>query len=176
LQFIAPDPVHVVVTSATPALHDTAGRMVAPKKRRTYAKFIRGAAPAWAVEIGRQAYEFRNMPPDIQVEQWLCHYDSIQDQAKMGWTDEEREAIEAKVIAQGYLRIEEPKLEAPYPGYDRFKGSAKDLARKLAEDGYDLAHAARYEVENQNRIDVLEELGDLMGHAEPVEEEAEVLA
>lgn len=153
LFFIAAGPVRVVVRSETPALHSTAGQMIAPKQRRLYAQFIRSEAPAWAYEIGRARYgDELNGRPDVPIERWLGFYDTLDDQRRNGWTDEETVAIEERLLQSGSCtQVSPPKIEAPYPGYDSFKGGGKELAAKLVEDGYDLDKAIAYESDNKNR-------------------------
>jgi hypothetical protein len=63
LQFIAEDPVHVVVRNESPALIDAkTGRTVRLAQRRLFAKFQRGTAPEWAQKIALETFEFRRCP------------------------------------------------------------------------------------------------------------------
>lgn len=116
MQFLAPDPLHVVIRNEDPALFDSRGRMVKPKGRRLYAKFRRGL-PGEAVSAAVAAFDTGRLPEDMTPGRWFCLYDSNLDQQQMGWTDSEREAIEAKLIELGHLRFEAQKSDVPYDNY-----------------------------------------------------------
>lgn len=180
MQFIAEDPIHVVIRNETPALYDTAGRMVAPVKRRVFAKFVRGVAPGWALAVAQGSFEFRKMPMDVTFQQWVAYYDSVEDQGNMGWTDEEREAIEEKLYSHhACVVVERPKVPAPWPKYDEIVASKEGLSNKdvidrilarISEDGYDPKVILDYELENRRRKSVIDALEELMPGAAPVEE------
>ena len=171
VQFIAENVPQVFVRSENPAVYDTKGRMVQPKSRRVSAEFKRGTAPGYAREIGLKAFSFNGLPDSgISPEQWISFYDSVQGQQQYGWTDEEREAIEEKLLAQGYLRVEPTRRKAPWPAYDKLvaqgartieKVVAK-IAEKVVEDGYDADEVIAYEAENLNRAAVIEALSELL--------------
>jgi hypothetical protein len=183
LQFIAEDPVHVVVRNESPAIVDArSGGVITQKQRRVFAKFSRGTAPRWAAELGVATFEFRRRPEGVTPEQWLAFYDSIEDQGGRGWTDEEREAIEAKLQStDGVLLVEKPKLAAPWPSYPKLLASKapgptrKQIADKITATVEELELDPRdvigYELENKNRPEVLSALEALIpGHdAAPAE-------
>lgn len=176
-QYVAETPLHVVVRSEIAALYDVGGRMVAPKQRRVFAKFKRGQAPLWAQELAQTfGWAFRGMPAEgVTVGQWVSFYDSFEAQEENGWTDEEREAIEAVLAKNGNVRqVEPPKVPAPWPTYDDFNGTAADLATRVAELGLDPHAVIAYEQQGQNRTKVLTELAKLLNSvpADQVEEVA----
>lgn len=176
MQFIAENEPQVFVRSENPAVYDTKGRLVQPKSRRVSAEFKRGTAPAFAREKGLKAFEFKGLPDSgISPGQWLSYYDSVHAQTQFGWTDEEREAIEAKLLEQGYMRVEPDCRNAPWPAYDKLVAQgartvekvAAKIAEKVAEDGYDPAEVIAYERENLNRPEVLAALTEEPAEAEP---------
>lgn len=186
MQFIDEDAVHVVVRSETPALYDPATRqMVAAKRRRVYAKFTRGTAPSYAIELAKQMFGFNKKPAEIAVERWCAFYDSKQAQYEFGWTDEEREAIEERLIRQGYVQAEKPKLPAPYRNYDAHRKTVgkrtiehviADITATFEAAGFDIDAAAAYEAENGNSPEVLAALAALKPAAEPEAEEQVIAA
>lgn len=115
-QWIAEDPVHVVVRTEGPAVYDTKGRMVQQKQRRVFAKFQRGGIPPFALDIATKTFEFRKKPPEVPLENWAGFYDLETDTMRNGWTEEEQAAI-AERLDSAYIRIEKPKQEAPYANY-----------------------------------------------------------
>jgi hypothetical protein len=183
-QYIAETPLHVNIRSEVPALYDSSGRMVAQKKRRVFADFRRGEAPAYAYEVGRQTFEFRGMPGGVTMEQWMAYYDSEEDQIRNGWTDEERGAIEEKLATRpGVVVIEAPRIPAPWPGYNKLvahgRRTNQHVAEKVAEmtkdGGYDVKSVIAYEMQEFGRNEVIAALNELLAPAEEPAE-AEVLA
>lgn len=62
-----------------------------------------------------------------------------------------------------YLAISRPKLEAPWPSYDEFRGvkgtpTPERIAERVKEDGYDVFQVIMYEQENGNRQEVIDAL------------------
>lgn len=171
MQFIAENEPHVFVRSENPAVYDTKGRLVQPKSRRLAAQFRRGTAPAFAREKGLKAFEFKGLPDSgISPGQWLSYFDSVHAQRQFGWTDEEREAVEAKLLEQGYMRVEPDRLQAPWPAYDKLVAQGARTVEKVAakitetviENGYDPEEVAAFERENLNRPEVLDALASLI--------------
>lgn len=172
--FIAEDPVHVVVRNELPALVDAGGRgIVRPAQRRLYAKFTRGVAPDFAREIGLATFGFKKMPEGVEAIQWLAFYDTLEAQDTFGWTDEERQAIEAKLeTIDGVIKVERPRLTAPWPAYDTIVAKRGEfssaqvvakIAGKVEEDGYDAGDVIAYELENRKRKSVINALEELAG-------------
>lgn len=174
MQFIAEDPVNVVVRVAQPPIIDPNTRGVIQRgTRRLFAKFQRGTAPAWATKIGLALYEFRRQPQGVSPEQWLSFYDSIEEQQRNGWTDEERAEIEQKLlITDGVKLVEKPRVAAPWPSYDKLVAgsrpapSRKEIVEKILaiidEQGYDPQAVLAYESENKGRSEVMDAVSALL--------------
>lgn len=186
-QWISEDPIHVVVRNEEPALHDTQGRLVKPAQRRVYAKFNRGTAPGWASEIGVKSFEFRRMPErGIAKEQWLAYYDVREDAQRMGWTEEEQEAIISRLeeVVHAVLPVEPPRLSAPWPAYDKLVPQGKrtidmvaaKIVEKVEEDGYNPVDVLEYEKQNLNRVEVVVALEALIAPVAEGETEVSVAA
>jgi hypothetical protein len=104
------------------------------------------------------------VPPDYRI----GLFDSRIAQEQNGWSDDERQLVEEKLLRVAQetpdtlLLVPEHTLQPPWPNYDLFEGSPLELAEKIAEDGYRLAEVVAYERENQNREDVIEALEELL--------------
>lgn len=179
--FICDQPRHVAVRSEGRPLYDTRGNLVQPKTRKVWAKFKRGEAPTYARIIGMEAFPMLDRPVEIEAGDWLCAYDSVAAQKDQGWTDEERETIEQKLLEQGYMPVEKPRLSPPYPRYDQHRKTAgkrtiehvvKDIVATFETAGFDVNHAVAYEQENLNDARVVAALNDLNA-AEVPEKEAD---
>lgn len=162
-------------------LYDDKGRMVRPKQRRVFAKFRRGMAPGWAVAIGVGTFPMKDRPPEVDPAAWLCAYDSDADE----WNDEEKAAVEAKLEERGYLRVEKPRLKAPYPMYDKHRKTAqgrtiatvvKDIEAAYESAGFNLDAAIAYEQENGADEKVLAALEGLRETPTEVESLDDVIA
>lgn len=188
MQFIAEDPIRVVVRSEIKALHDTAGRQVAPKQRRIFAQFKRGIAEAWAVRKAEETFEFRKRAMfegggTIPIAQWAAYYDSVEAQQENSWTTEERELIENTLLAHNNCVLLVPeKLAAPYPNYDKHRKvvgkrtlehAIADITATYESAGFDVGHAVAYEKQEGDNAEVLAAL-EALGN--PVETTEEVIA
>lgn len=177
-EFIAEDPVHVVVASEQKPIFDGRGRMVQPKVRRLWAKFQRGIAPEYAQKVALDTFGFRKIHEGVERERWFGYYNSRDAQLQNGWTDEEHDLIVAKLRDQDYLEVKPVKLPAPWPAYDKLvtqgqrkiEHVAEKIVASVLEGGYDAAEVAAYERQNANRPEVLDALGALTA---PVEEPQE---
>ena len=100
----------------------------------------------------------------VEPDARISAFDSRKAQAENGWTDEERQMVEAVLIdnarklPEDLIVIEEVRAQAPWPTYDSFKGSPTALCKKIEEDGYDFLSVLNYERENQNRPEVISKL------------------
>lgn len=111
-------------------------------------------------------------------------WDSIVAQDDYGWSDEDREYVEQRILQIGdpnVLLITEARVEAPYAKYDdhRRKQGKRTLEHVLADigstfelAGFDVGQAVAYEKQNGNDPKVLEFLGGL---GSPVAEDSEEL-
>lgn len=186
MQFIAEDPVHVVVRSAVPRMYDPRdpSRLIREGQPRLFAKFQRGTAPAYAQRKGLEIYSFRKIHNtgigggEMPREQWVCFFDSVQAQDEHGWTDEQREAVEEKLITLGYVQVEPERLAAPWPAYDKLVAHgrrtiemvAEKIAEKVTEDGYSPHAVIAYERENLNRPQVIAALEALISGGDTEDE------
>jgi hypothetical protein len=124
-------------------------------------------APQWAREIALRTLTFSHAPdfkytqnPDEARGALVCWYDSLEDQQERGWTDEEREDIEARLhehpeVVEVHPPGAEP-LSPPWPAFDR--QDAEHIAQKVEEDGYDAGEVLAYERANLARPEVVEAL------------------
>lgn len=114
--------------------------------------------------------EVTPVPPDYRI----GLFDSVLAQAENGWSDEERQLVEAKLIKLAdatptdLLAIVVPTLAPPWPRYDAFDGTTLDLMNKIVEDGYTLEAVLAYERENQNRDEVVEALEQMIDDGDVV--------
>lgn len=168
-EFIAEDPVHVVVSSEQPAIYDTKGRMVQPKTRKLFAKFQRGIAPQYAIDVALATFGFRKIHqvsiggPEFPREKWFGYYSSRDAQQQNGWTDEEHDLIVARLRELGYIEVEPVKATPPWPAYDKLTAQGRRTVEMVAEKivatvqdlELDAATVAAYERQNLNRPEVL---------------------
>src|SRR5262245_51711335 len=105
-------------------------------------------------------------------------FDSEAAQAENGWTDEERESVEAAILKiaqrEPYLvaPIEDhvPAVEKPWPSYD--EQTAKEIVAVATSAGL-IPEAIRYENENKQRSTLIAELEQLAAR-QPEPEVAEI--
>lgn len=144
------------------ALHDTAGRMVAPKQRRLVAQFVRGGAPQWVIEKAQERFEFRGRGDGEPVEMLIGVFDSELATAQHRWTEDERDTVirHLRDTQNPYWFIaEEPRVEAPWPSYDKLVAQGQRTADKVAARNLELAAETGKPVElliayeRQNRND-----------------------
>lgn len=149
-------------------------------QRRVFAEFIRGGVPAWAMPLAEQKFRLEKKPEGMPADRWLCFYDSEADQKQRGWSDEERELIEAKLLSKpGIVLIEPPRIPAPYAKYDQHRKvqgrrtvehAIQDITAVYESAGFDVGAAVAYERQNLNDPAVIAALEELEAPAE-VEEE-----
>lgn len=168
-EFIAEDPVHVVVSSEQPPIYDVKGRMVQPKTRKVWAKFQRGIAPQYAIDVALKSFGFRKIHQvsigggEFPRERWFGYYNSREAQREHGWTDDEHEMIVERLRSAGYLEVEPVKMAPPWPSYDKLVAQGRrtpemvveKILAKIEEDGYDPAVVAAYERQSLNRPEVV---------------------
>lgn len=180
MYYICEDPVSVIVRNDQEPIHDTDGRLIAPGKHRITAKFRRGEAPSWAWPEAR-TFPFAKLPVNMTAERWVSFYDSVEEQAREGWTNEERELVEAKLATRDYIVPVEPtKASAPYPAYQkhrRIHGKrtlahvAEDIRSALESSGIPLGEVFAYERDHADEHS--NELCDLLMVVTPAQAEAE---
>lgn len=144
--------------------------------------------PATGVEIGRTkaltadfgdhrgTFNFENPLTGQNEEHAMIHghyFDTEAAQEREGWTDEERESVEAALDKlareQPYLvakiEFEQPKAPKSWPTYDEM--SPSDVARLAVTMGLS-EQALAYERENLNREDVIKKIEDAAPKQEPL--------
>lgn len=151
--FLAADPENVHCRNEVSALHNNMGQLVHSKQRRVTAQFWRGI-PVWALPKAMELFDPQRVPDDWEPRQWFACYDSIVDQGRAGWTDEEREVIETRLQELGYPVVEPEKAPVPYPAYPKHRKivgkrtldhAAADIVAALLATGVDLDSVALYE-------------------------------
>ena len=106
-------------------------------------------------------YQEQDLVTIVEPDYRISAFDTRKAQAARGWSDETREQVERTLIEmaietpQDLIRIEEIRLSPPWPTYDLFSGNRVQLVKKIIEDGFDLAEVLAYEVENQNRRELV---------------------
>ena len=131
----------------------------------------------WEADLAKRSFVFNGLPEGVMPETRLAVYDTEFHQRAYNWSDERRQQVEeallnAPAYGTNYIRIEKPRLEAPWPNYDQIKQVPKLIA-KIREDGYDIGYIRDYERQNLNRQSVLDALEALEAE---VPEEAEIVA
>lgn len=139
--------------------------------RRLYANLERGYMPSWAIAVAEEKFAMGGKPPTVPTQRWISSYDSVLAQAVEGWTDEERELIEKKLLEQGdVMMIEPPKISPPYAMYDKhrkvhgrrgFEQVTADIKAAYDLAGFDVNQAVRYEIQNLNDPGIVEFLNSL---------------
>jgi hypothetical protein len=148
---------------------------------RLAAEFQRGI-PEWALPNALQVWpEASSMKPDgMPLEQWLCWFDTKAAQKNNGWSDAEREIVEAKLLGKwGVVKVEPIKVKAPYPKYvvhRKTQGqrtiahAIKDILATYESAGFDVEQAILFERQNDANPDVIAALEGLLSPTEPDEE------
>ena len=139
--------------------------------RRVFANLERGYMPPWAIAIAEERFAMGGKPPNVPTQRWIASYDSALAQKQENWTDEERELIEAKLMAQGdVFMIEPPHIPAPYAQYDKHRKIVgkrtieqvlTDITAAYELAGFDIDQAVRYEQQNLDDQRVIEHLRSL---------------
>jgi hypothetical protein len=140
-------------------------------ERRVFANLERGYMPDWAIALAEERFTMGGKPPTVPTYRWISTYDSRLAQVQEGWTDEERELIEKKLLSQGdVVVIEQPQIPAPYAQYDKHRkviGQRKldqvlaDISSAYELAGFDIEQAVGYEKQNLNDQTVIEHLRSL---------------
>jgi hypothetical protein len=105
----------------------------------------------------------------------LSVFDSIKQQEKHGWTDEEREIIERELlrkekITNDFFASTQAPISAPFPKWDDDSIPAYKLVAMLVEMGGDLQLALDYErLFGHRREGVIEALQETMATEAPAE-------
>lgn len=115
----------------------------------------------------RGLYQELDEVTTVQPDYRIGVFDSVLSAEANGWTDEEREMVEQRLLsdAERYESIvvaPHASVPPPWPRYDAYRGTAQKLMQKLVSEGYDLSTVLTYERETQNRDNVVEALEGLL--------------
>lgn len=123
------------------------------------------------VERARRTFSFRGLlqhvdeatPVDIRTRL------SLLDTEAQGWSDEDREIVEAKLreiaptTPDAFFIAEQTPIPAPFPNWDTSAKKPHELVAILETMGYDLSEARAYEINfGPKREDVIEALEDAL--------------
>lgn len=160
----------LTVRVAKPVFNVKTGEKVG-QVRRLYANLERGYMPSWAIAVAEERFAMGGKPPSVPTQRWISSYDSVLAQQVEGWTDEERELIEQKLLEQGdVVLVEPPKINPPYSQYDKHRklqGARKieqvtaDIKAAYELAGFDINQAVRYEQQNLNDPQIIDFLWSL---------------
>jgi hypothetical protein len=103
------------------------------------------------------------LPPDNRI----GVYDSVVDQQNKGWPDALRLEVERVLIANSEITdnicvVPKSFIAPPWPRYDDFNGTSDELLARLVEDGHALDSVLAYEIDNQNRPEIVTALQELI--------------
>lgn len=145
-------------------------------------------SPAEREEALKRFYLTGGMPQNVdeathvEPDYRIGRFDSREAQLQNGWTDGERELVEHELLRhcdiypEALFQMPEVEVEKPWPTYDEFKGSPAQLAKKVADDGYDVHEVIAYEMAHANRDAVIAALGQLaVEHEELTEDDLEIV-
>lgn len=133
---------------------------------------VTSVTPELTAEFATHNGEYKYTAPDGS-EQYAAdirghYFDSVQQAAEKGWTDEERELVEQIVLQQcqktpEYVWVHEvPKPVAPWPKYDTTHHNQIPV---LADQLGLVAEALAYEQATKKRDSVIEKLNEIQAAA-----------
>lgn len=147
------------------------------------AHFRPGGASRWEIDQALKHWDhFPGLAEGENPALRLSWFDSEFAQHIHGWTDEERETVEQKLLSApncgpDYILIEEEKAPKPWGSYDKIS-APKQIVSLMIETGTDPEVVLRYERENGKRQEVLDAVEAAASDAalEPAEQEVVVSA
>jgi hypothetical protein len=170
----------VVAQVSVPTFSQVSGEKTGRTKRLN-AEFQKGI-PEWALPNALQVWpEAPSMKPEgVPLEQWLCWFDTRVAQEKLGWTNAEREKVEAKLLSRwGIVHVEPIKVKSPYPKYAAHRKTQgqrtvahaiRDILATHESAGFDVEQAILFERQEFNDAQVIAALEGLLTPTEPDEE------
>ena len=150
-----------VVCRLEEPITDTHGTFIG-KKKRLVAQFTRGGAPAWVIEEAVKRFSFKGRAEGEPIAMMIGVFDSAQTAKQFRWSDDEHDAVvrHLRETANPYWFIaEEPRVDAPWPTYDKLVAQGQRTAEKVAEKNLEIAESTGIDVEalvayeRQNRND-----------------------
>jgi hypothetical protein len=147
------------------------------EKEGVRVEFMHGGILDWETELGMKRFRFDGLPEGVPAATRLSVFDTEMEALARDWSEETRQEVEqglldAPAYGTDYVLVEKPRVEAPWPHYNQVKSVPKLIA-KVREDGYDPEEVRQFELQNQNRQEVLDALEAL---AEEEDEEVEIIA
>ena len=153
--YIAEGPERCNIRSEKKVFSPASGEVMG-KQKRLFVQARRGEAPGWAVEEALRTFEFRSLPErGVTVRQWMGWLDTIAEQKRMDWTDEERQLVESELdrrFRHVLKQVFPPKLPMPWPDIEKLRPvgrrtpeiSASRLAEVAEATGFALADVLAY--------------------------------
>lgn len=135
--------------------------MLVEQSQKKIAKFTQGLALDHEVEAALNAFTFNGLPDGVPPQTMISVLDTRDYQKQFKLTDEERLEIEAHIeslpsCGADYIRVDEIRAPKPWPSYD--EDSIEDIVSAIERFQFDADEVRRYEQENLNRSDLLEQL------------------
>lgn len=128
------------------------------------------------------AYQEMDEVTIVQPDYRIGVYDTTRQQETNQWTDELRLKVEQRLLDEqksgDVIALPKTTVPAPWPAYDSFQGTVRQLLKKLDEDGHDPHDVLTYERASLNRQAVIDALQSSIDGFEPDEQpkEEEVVA
>jgi hypothetical protein len=150
----------VSVQSKTPIFSQKTGEKIGTT-RQIGAQFAPGGAlPVWAKEQALARLSWRGLPQEIHPGDQIAWFDSDQYAYENDLTADEKQLLEDVLERQqgeDFVRVEQPKIEAPWKSYAELtvhgRRTAAIVAEKVVElvrsTGTDPDHVIRFERENR---------------------------
>lgn len=156
----------VVCKLEEPALHDTSGRVVKRAERRLVAQFVRGGASDWVLRAATERFNFTGRGDGEPLSMMVGVFDSGLAKSQQRWTDDEHDQVVRFLREETnplWFIVEEPKLEAPWPTYDKLTVQGRRTSEQVAEKniqtaveiGVALEDLVAYERQNRNDAKVI---------------------
>jgi len=130
-----------------------------------------GGISPWEKEDALKKLNFLGRTNDEDVANRLSVYDTEIQQLLRKWDDKTREEVDTALrsavsFGTDFIEVEHPKAPVPWPNYPKIRSAAK-IAGRVVEDGYDTNAVLAYELENENRPDVIAALHAINKEPEP---------
>lgn len=121
-------------------------------------KFQHGGLSEWEKQEALKVFEFK-LGHDETAWKRLSFYDTDLEAVRLGWPDEIKERVEARLLAgvgygTDYIMVEKPRLEPPWPTYDQLR-KPSEIVQVVKTTGIDPALVIAYEMENEGRESVI---------------------
>ena len=145
---------------------------VLPGNEQIMAEWLQGGLTAYERSLAQERFNFLGVSEGEDPLRRVSILDTDILAADAGWSEETKAEIEAELDEgqnEFYFRVEEQRLEAPWPAYDQ--QSAKEILEALPHTGVHPEYVLAYERENRKREAVIGPLETMV----PVEEETELL-